>query len=279
MTLNSAVLTAIENERNSRAKLGRALEPCVAEIVGARLMLRLGIGAPADFRLADSAEALPGNEWVCKTLERNRLKFGRGASKTLLIRKIPHAISLYSLREIYGISSPVISIPEKTRFVASDWEYLTKATHAVTVGHETLPNAREFFSDFVLPRDTTALQNAIRWNSFEMLKIHSARLFLGCSTAHSGNILVDSTGKLFSVDHENVVSTNSRELVTLFKYTKRKTSAWDALASVASLEADAIETLFADFPAEHMPGCHRESKYAVVEYFLDRLELWKRCIE
>jgi len=270
-----AAASVIEYELN-HAPFKRSLDPLAGEVVGARLMHKLNIGAPIAIRCATSAEAktaAASGDWVVKTFQEGRLKFGGTAAENVLIGKLPGAISLVSLRLIHGIENSAI----KFRVEGVPLEEQADFGHMFRVlylGRQEIANAEHFFRDFVLPDDLTNIKAAIEWDSPQMLAIHAARLFLGCSTAHAGNVLVDANGKLYSIDHEICECTNGGELAALFKYTKKVTRAWRVLAGVAALEPTDVERLFDDLP-EQVTWPLR-SKYETVYYFLERLDFWKK---
>jgi hypothetical protein len=257
----------------------RSLDPLAAEIVGARLMRLLGIGAPTEIRATGLEAALAGREWICKTVRAGRLKQGIGW-RNVLVRRIPCAISLSSLAAIYGISSEPVWKMDAAELAA--WpadsqrilqRFLERTRRLMYVGLEEIAAT----SDFGPPADWTAVRAAIAWDSPQMLLIHSARLLLGCSAGHSGNILIGATGKLYSVDHELCIATDCAEFRWMAENVRRGTKAWTAIERIGRLDYSDVESLFDDLPAGiSWPMGDREKTAA---YFGLRLAHWKANME
>jgi hypothetical protein len=115
-----------------------------------------------------------------------------------------------------------------------------------------------------------------------MLAIHAARLFLGATTAHTSNILVDAEGHLYSIDHEYCSRTDGEELRILFDNIKRDTDAFNALRGVAELHEETLRGFLEDLP---VPAGVRWFKWPLgsrektIDYYLNRLRLWKARFE
>jgi hypothetical protein len=257
------------NIERKAATLPRSLDPFAGEIIGARFMHLLGIGAPTEIRVVNAAEAkAAGDAWVIKTYKNGRLRWfgGIAADINVLVARIPGTISLRALRRVYGVVGPEITL-HGDDVVPGSWNIIERI---LWLGPEAADSEH---SGFVLPDDLTAIRAAIEWNSDPMLAIHAARLFLGCSAAHAGNVLVDANAKLYSIDHEFCVPTDGADLDTLFKHMKKGTRAWRALGAVAALEPADVERLFDDLPL--CVTWPLRSKYETVFYFLERLDFWK----
>lgn len=157
------------------------------------------------------------------------------------------------LRERFGIAAdiPVIQ-DERTRFTLGG---------VVWRGKQDPPNADEFYADFQ-PHwwQRAKIRSAIKWDSPEMLKIHAARLFLNCTTAHASNVLVNAAGRLFSIDHADCARTSGEEIDLLFANVKPGTRAFDALHVVCALREADVCGIFGE----------------AAGYYLDRLRRWKR---
>lgn len=267
------------------AEVPRSLDSIAGEIVGARLVSLVGIGAPSEIRLVDADEARNAapSQWICKPLLGSRIRYSKGkyATRNLLIKKIPGAISLVSLRTLYGIrgrdprwnlgDGP---IPPATKNEARS-DYIVSYMRAfLHVGREHLDNPADFFADFVPPADWSAIQSAIQWDSEPMLKLHAARLFLGTSTAHAGNVMVDQDAKLYSIDHEFCALNSEREdLHMLAQHIQRNSKSWAALQPVAKLTERDIESLFVGLPQEiHWP---MKTLEGTLSYYRVRLLTWK----
>jgi hypothetical protein len=230
----------------------RSLDPVAAEIVGARFMKLCGIGAPAEFRVAGIEAAIAGPDWVSKTMTRDgRLKHGVGW-KNVLVRRIPGAISISALSALYGVTSQWPSWEMDGTGLTEHSASLLKRFLWHISSFMSLGNGKEQIttrSDFRLPLDLSALRAAIAWDSPQMLLLHAARLFLGCSAAHASNILVDAGGKLYSIDHELCEHTDCSEFRWLAENVRRGTRAWAAMQTVGAIEYSQLESLFDDLPA------------------------------
>jgi len=275
-----------EPKLNKAGQFKASLSPLVAEVVGAGLMKSLGLGAPEDIRLVDKAEAreaIATGEWVPKVYTDGRLKavdeLGL-AESNILIKRIPGAISLYNLRVKHGICGREIrlsadvpqdsSIIEKLVYTGGQNYLLNSWGKLILQGSGT---CHYIADDFILPLDRSKIQEVVEWDSAPMLAIHAARLFLGCSAGHAGNILVDADGKLYSIDHESCAHTNGEELELLFDNVQRDTRAWRSLAGVASLSHEDIASLFSAIPDDaHWP---LGDKAKTVDYFCGRLTYWR----
>jgi hypothetical protein len=301
----AASVEKIQNKRLPQL----ALDPFVAEVVGGRLMKLLEIGAPSaeEIRILSSGEAV-GSDWILKSFHRGRLKAGAVGDFVVAIPKVPGAISLVALKNTYGIEAPAPAwkIPEQnpvqslfSLFVIdvmrklnargsnlllrefgtqlalgpgflADNVVVQHLSNFLHTGRDQSPEG--FFSDFTPPEDWTQVREAIASDSEEMLAIHAARLFLATTTAHSGNILVNAEGKLFSVDHERVEKTDGQEIELLSQNIRPKTRAARSLEAVASLDEADVRSLFENLPDVDWPLGDRET---TVRHYTARLALWK----
>lgn len=105
-----------------------------------------------------------------------------------------------------------------------------------------------------------------------MLHIHAFRTLMGTTAAHSRNVLVNTSGRLFTIDHE-LTYRGYGELLNSLTYLHPSTRAAQAVRDVACLEPGDIETAF-----ESLPDCTWPlgSKQETVIWFGNRLRLFKR---
>jgi hypothetical protein len=266
-----------------------SLHPLHAEFVGLRLMRELGIGSAPAIEVVSQIQARkkgPEN-WVFKSLRGPALKQADGISGDLLlaVRKIPGAISLSALSRKFGIAPERIQFQscKRRRFIEaitsmlqagkSDWDEIRKE-QASDASWNAL-RAR-FFDDFMLPELPEArliIERAIAADSEQMLAIHAARIFLGCSAAHASNVLVDGTGRLYSIDHE-MVAKDAGELEWTFRSIQRGTPAAAALERISELTEAQLTTIFEGL--QEVPRrSHMLDQENAVRYFVERLRRWK----
>ena len=309
--MKHAVVTwAAKIERkHHRIPQALSLDPLAGEFIGAKLMPWLGIGAASEIRILNNAAEVAAADWIVKSFEDGRLKAGvRGSALRVAIKKIPGAISLPALRNKFAVSGKALAwdVPSPrplqslfsmvvTGFfnaagasgrlsegalerLLTDENLLTDDVLCRNVnaflyfGRDQSPEG--FFSDFVPPEDWTPIRNAIAADSDQMLLIHAARAFLACTTAHSGNILVDASGKLYSIDHERCEVTDGREIDLLAENVKPGTRAAAALRKIsASLDTAIVRGLFDNLPAEICWPLGTREK--TVEHYLNRFQLWR----
>ena len=269
----------------------RTLDPLAAEIVSARFMRLLGIGAPETIRELAGDET-PDDTWITKSMRAGRMRRADdGPSvRRMAIQRIPGTISLSALRLYYNVNAcqrrwdiPVESLAATVlsglvyqstgtmpgRLVTSDI-LIENVMQFLSTGSDPLPRA--FFSDFVAPADWTTIRETISQESQQMLDIHAARAFLACTTAHAGNVLVDCEAKLYSIDHEHCVVSDPREVQLLGRHVRRGTKARKALQRIAELEEHEIRGLFEDLPDVEWPMGDRAT---TVAHFTDRLNCWR----
>jgi hypothetical protein len=241
----------------------RAMDPFAAEIVGAALMQRLRIGTSPCVEIVSRDEARRrghGRCWILKT-SGGRACFdpSQFSDPMLAVKKIPGAIPLARLRDRFGIDR-------------RDFSYLLEVQGrphprmsfepTLFAGKPPIPGANEFYSDFAAPQDWSAVRTNIEWDSFAMLRIHAARLFLCSTTAHASNILVDAAGTLYSIDHADCVVTSGTELPALAQAVAPGTRAHEALRSISSLSERQLAMLFNDG--------------RIFRHYARRLERWKQ---
>jgi len=266
-----------------------AMHPLVAEVVGARFLRRFGIGTSnIEIVSAEEARRRDPFQWLVKTFVGSRLRisppgwhgidFPDNRAKWVVVsEKIPGAISLFYLQRFHGIDldPPSVKVPNW------DWSHghfeWWLDFRLINLGKDQLPEARAFYSDFKPPDNWEALKNAIRWNSVPMLQIHAARLFLGVTTAHVANILVDGHSNLYTIDCEFAFADSGDSLTRLFSNIIPRTRAFESLRPVAEMRESELGRLFADLPewVEWPLG----SKEVTVEYYRRRLRLWKKLYQ
>lgn len=286
--------THAETEKLYEAKRNanpRAIGPVGAEIFASRILRELNIGAPREVIPVSSyaASTLDPTGWIFKSWDGTRLKSVSVSEPLLAIRKIPGAVSLVFLRERYEIASRRSRWNFARLPIAGDsqvkLENLMRAGDGLTVDAEA-DRMREllefgklkqtppgFFGDFVEPVHWDDIRAAVQWDSVDRLRIHAARLFLGTTAAHAGNILVDRDGRLYSVDHEFCACLDGAEIAEAAKHVKPNTKARRALERVSRLTETAIDRALRGISADQFVLGSRER---TADYFKNRLELFRR---
>ena len=279
-----------------------ALHPVHGEWVGHRLMRELGIGTAPSLELITAAEARARGtqRWVYKIMRSSgfasledqaggpRLKsVGQipelpAQAEVVAVEKIPGAITLRSLELLHGFRVPAINARSRRPRAQTDG-----LIAMLREGRFECCSRSNFFGDFAPPRDRSALQGAIAPDSPEILAIHAARIFLGCSCGHASNVLVDVRGRLHSIDHESVMSWNefmNQDIVFLISQcVKQGTPAFNAIERVAELREDQVAALFDDLPESKWAGpggtpWYLGSRNQTEHYFLKRLRIWKDAL-
>lgn len=237
-----------------------AINSLTAEIVGWRFMRALGVGTAPAVELVRQPEARRDKntaDWY--------FKFGHPDGRVLAIQRIPHAISLTCLRIIHGIASETAqwNYPGGAEFAAIA---IRNIMHLGNSGQ--VPDPAVFYADFSLPASPEKIMSAIRWNSPQMTEIHAARLLLGCSLAHAGNVCVDERGGLYSIDHANISFTEN-DAEVLSENLPRGSQVRSVVAHVVSrLKPTDIAPLFHNLPDLPWP---LGTRAATVRYFQQRL--------
>jgi hypothetical protein len=283
----------------------RSMHPAVAEIVANRFMHAVGIGAAPVVEVVESSVAIRRDpaQWIFKPIAGDRLNVAPLDKLTgrwcVAVEKIPRAVPLSFLRTRYGVDAgeaqftpaddvmpapfvprwPLVRMdPERVPLSVGLVADLAGLKELIWKGKPELANAEEFFADFTLPQDTSAIKRSVRWNSYDMLAIHAARIFLGASLAHLSNVLVNSDGRLFSIDHEFCAATDGEDLRTLFNDMHPRTRAFAALRGVAELGEKKLRELFEDLAVPAGTRWFRwplGSKEKTIDYYVNRLRYWK----
>jgi hypothetical protein len=250
---------AIEKDFASLKPEQRVMSPFAAEIAAVKLLRLLGIGCAPRVMVVSGAEALAldPRKWILKGADGKVLVplAALAPSPVLAVAKTPRAVPISFLRQHYGIAPdiPVIE-SDGMRFTMNG---------IIWRGKPALAGAAEFYGDFRPPSDWSAILEAVSWDSAPMLKIHAARLFLGATTAHASNILVNAAAQLFSVDHADLAKTDGSEIDMLFEHVAKGTRAWDALYLIAALSEPIVEGIFAE----------------TSDHYIARLRRWRRNVE
>jgi len=261
---HATMMAALKIERDTAVLRPeqRVMDPVVAELAGAKLMAALGIGhAYCKVLSGAGARRLDPREWIIKSETEDGglhacYEPEKFSQTVVASAKVPGAVPLSFLREHFGIDGgyPIIN--------ADEWGSGTWSMNGVIFkGKPAMPGAEQFFADFVLPAETSAIRAAVKWDSPGMLRIHAARLFAAMTCAHSSNILIDRDARLYSIDHADVARTSGEEIDLLFASVRPGTVAFDSLHIVCTLSELAVREIF---PRE------------TAGYYVQRLRKWRR---
>jgi hypothetical protein len=146
---------------------------------------------------------------------------------------------------------------------------------AQALGKTCVP-ADKFFANFQPSESEIELiKRAMALDGSPYLLICAARIFIGCSAPHFGNVLVTKKGELVSIDNFRGYFEKNDDIRELFYFVDRKAEAFKALDDVARLTESDIRESVDGIPRHDAVG----STVGLVDYFCTRLKLWKRYAE
>jgi len=142
---------------------------------------------------------------------------------------------------------------------------------AQAIGKSCLP-ADELFSGFrPSPEELRTIEAAICVTGEKYLRILAARVFLGISAGHFGNVLCTRAGELFSIDHVSGRIEKGDDLEVLFKFVNHDSLVFHILCEIANLTEDDIRGAVAAIP--NHSAC--ASTDEILNYFVERLTLFR----
>ncbi len=138
---------------------------------------------------------------------------------------------------------------------------------------KSCPPADELFADFhPSPEQLCRIESVICVTGEAYLKILAARVLLGISCAHFGNVLATKTGELVSIDHVSGRLENGDDLRMLLKFVAHDSLVFRILCEIAeTLSEEDIRAAVAAIP--DYPACG--SNAGISEYFAKRLRLFQ----
>jgi hypothetical protein len=141
---------------------------------------------------------------------------------------------------------------------------------------KTCEPADKFFGDFrPTESEIELIKSAMALDGKKYLTICAARVFLGCSAPHFGNVLVTKKSELVSIDNCRGYFEKGDDIRELMYFIDRKAEAFKILDGVSALtEKDIRESV--DAIPRH-PACG--SMLGLAEYYCTRLKLWKQYAE
>jgi hypothetical protein len=273
-------------------RLRKGINPFALEFFAQGILRRLGIRSVEQTICSGrEARALPPNFVVKVAGDSHDLKWnpnGQNARNIewnpaavwngwcLVSNLEPDAASLdYIARKIITSHSVRTQMLRESAALHAQKDQTLEALTAQALGKACVP-ADKFFADFK-PTDPEIelIKSAMALDGRKYLTICAARIFIGCSSPHFGNVLVTKKGELISIDHASGYFESEDHLKELFYFVDRKAEAFKALDDVARLtESDIRESVF-EIPRH--PACG--STAGLVDYFCQRLKLWKQYAE
>jgi hypothetical protein len=137
---------------------------------------------------------------------------------------------------------------------------------------KTCEPADRFFADFrPTESEIELIKRAMALDGLPYLRICAARIFVGSSAPHFGNVLVTKKGELFSIDHARGYFAKGDDLRELMYFIDRRSEVFKVLDGVNALTEKAICESVSEIP--HHSACG--STAGLAEYFCKRLRLWK----
>ncbi len=257
--------------------------PFACEFFAQSIMRRLGIlTAPTRIATVEHAKKLPPSDVVkvaapggfrLRWSPTEGLGFGNAFEYCLVSSALPNAVSLdFAFRKwLRGSRSAMESglrdfssmvIGKHSLFFQQVADVVAKGcVEADYLYAETHPTEKEI----------GLMEQAGKWDGRQYLKISAARVFLGCSMAHLGNVLITTDAQLASIDHENIGIETGEDLEMLFRFMNRNSVAFRMLNEIANLTEEDIHAAIAEIPAHRACGSNTDLE----GYFIERLRLFK----
>lgn len=242
----------------------------------ARLAISEGVGEMFGYRLAEVAGVrvprvtLTTNEPSEAEFKSNHVKSVPGG--WMLSERVPASIPIYYLRGSVRTSA-LSEHPE----AEESFRPMFKAAF-----DKRCPLGREAYADFPSEPPQEAL-DAARWDSEQRLRHYAYRALLGCTYPHSSNVLVNTSGRLWLIDHEKCcVSTEGDDSALLLEMIADSPQALAVCRRVArEITPEAIERSLDGIPDNFWrPGsgrkryARRDNPEGAARYFIDRLNRW-----
>jgi hypothetical protein len=145
-----------------------------------------------------------------------------------------------------------------------------EALIAQALGKTCVP-ADKFFADFKpTESEIELIKSAMALDGKKYLMICAARVFIGCSSPHFGNVLVTKKGELISIDHASGYFESEDHLKELFYFIDRRSDVFRVLDGINSLTEKDICEAVSEIPRHSACG-----STSLADYFCKRLRTWK----
>ena len=243
------------------------------------LAVPAGVGELFGYRLAEFAGVrvprvtLVENEPTAAEFQNNHVKPVPGG--WMLSERVLGSIPVYYLSKLIRTSA-VTDQPESTfRRMFKD------------LFDKRCPLGREAYADFPNDPPQVAL-DAAKWNSEGRLPHYAYRSLLGCTYPHSSNVLVDTAGRLWLIDHEKLcLSAEGDDIQLLWQVISDSLAALAVCRRIAQgITFEAIECSLDGIPERFWRPVSGRERYAsndnqesAARYFADRLGRWNELFK
>ena len=184
----------------------------------------------------------------------------------------------------YGVPSPgeyrSISLDQPSEvhsFHESLMLPLRRRLQIARLMNKRCPLSRSYYSDFREDWERNPrVMDAATWNGSRRLLVHAFRSFLHTTFGHASNTLVDSDGRLFSLDFEKTVYTKgSADIEQLGEIGAVSEKVAAACRQISKLTAENITVALTGIPERFWQGGFLDNPSAATDYFSTRLNAWK----
>jgi hypothetical protein len=269
-------------------RLRKTINPFALEFFAQGILRRLGIRTvEQSICNGREARALPANFVVKVAEDSHDLKWnpnGHNARNIAwnpasvrngwcLVSKLePDAASLdFVARKLITSQSVRTQMLRESAALHAQKDQTLEALTAQALGKTCVP-ADKFFADFK-PTDPEIelIKSAMALYGKKYLTICAARIFIGCSSPHFGNVLVTNKGELISIDHASGYFESKDHLKELFYFIDRSSDVFKVLDGINSLTEKDIREAVSEIPSHS--AC--SSTAGLADYFCKRLRAWK----
>jgi hypothetical protein len=267
----------------------KSMNPFALEFFAQGILRRLGIRT-VEQRICSGQEArsLPANfvvkiagnsndlRWNPNPQNERNIAWNPDAVRSgwcLVSELVPNAASLdYVSRKIITSQSVRTQRLRESAAIHAQNDQTLEELIAQALG-KTCEPADKFFASFQPSESEIELiKRAMALDGLPYLRICAARIFVGSSAPHFGNVLVTKKGELISIDHARGYFENGEDLRELFYWVDRRSDVFKVLDGVNALTDKDICESVSEIPRH--PAC--ESTAGLADYFCKRLCAWKQ---
>jgi hypothetical protein len=266
----------------------KSVNPFALEFFAQGILRRLGIRSVEQTICSGrEARALPANFVVKVAGDSHDLKWnpnGQNARNIAwnpaavrngwcLVSKLePDAASLdYIARKIITSHGVRTQMLRESAALHAQKDQTLEALTAQALGKTCVP-ADKFFADFKpTESEIELIKSAMALDGEKYLTICAARVFIGCSAPHFGNVLVTKKGELVSIDHCRGYFESGDDIREVMYFIDRRSDVFKILDGVNALTDKDICESVAEIPRHTACG----STAGLADYFCGRLGQWK----